>query len=77
VLAGGAVSTFLAGSRAPPRQPPRITDRLGNKHRAVDRDRKGPITGASKSVESARDFGSWEDAREAAVCGADATMVHY
>jgi hypothetical protein len=36
VLAGGAVSTFLAGSRAPPRQPPRITDRLGNKHRAVD-----------------------------------------
>jgi hypothetical protein len=36
VLAGGAVSTLLAGSRAPPRQPPRITDRLGNKHRAVD-----------------------------------------
>jgi hypothetical protein len=36
VLAGGAVLTLLAGSRAPPRQPPRITDRLGDKHRAVD-----------------------------------------
>jgi hypothetical protein len=32
VLAGGAVSTLLAGSRAPPR----IMDRLGDKHRAVD-----------------------------------------